>query len=158
MPSFCDTDGQSWDVRITIGLREKIKSRCKFDFVDERNKGFLQLVESLYELDRVVDVIEVICAGQLAERKMTIQQLFDKIDGNALDAAQLALVEGFEDFFRQTRRGHLATTLREIWTGWTKVELTAEQSVQALVEKGISQTLTELSGKSRELSASTPAI
>lgn len=131
MRSFKDATGDLWEFSITLGLRQKIISRLGFDFVSEAGKDVGELIQSLvFDLGRFLDILEIALEPKMQERGIDLQGLADRLDGEALDRAQVAVVEGFCDFFRQSRRCHRETALRESLNNLTAAVETVSTKIE----------------------------
>ena len=114
MRSFKDKAGNDWDVEVTLGTRQKIIARLKFDFLSNAQSDLQEFIGSLvYDVEKFVNILGILLEAQLKEKGMDLQGICDLIDGPAMDRAQIAAAEAFCDFFQSSRRCHLATALRE---------------------------------------------
>lgn len=157
MQCFKDSTGQAWDINITIGTRELIRTRCGFDFVAESGAGAEDLIKSLiFDLEKFVDLLFVVLEKQRVALKIEPQELADRLDGATLDSAQTAMLAAFCDFFHQSRRCHRSTALRETMATAEKMLTLAE--AEAVTRSRQVQSLIDTCGSLRELSESFPTI
>ena len=153
MQCFRDGTGQVWDINITLGTRELIRARCGFDFVAESGAGAEDLIKSLiFDLEKFVDLLFVVIEKQRLALKIEPQELADRLDGATLDSAQTAMLAAFCDFFRQSRRCHRSTALRETMATAEKMLALAEN--EAVTRSKQVQSLIDTSTSLRELSES----
>mgnify|MGYP001233105645 CR=1 FL=1 len=106
---FRDTEKNVWSVSVTVGNYMRIKSELGIDIVDISgdNGGWLTksiAEENLYEM---LSVLAMLIEKQLDAKGMTIENWYDLMDGDCLEAAGYALLGGVINFIPAHKRGPL---------------------------------------------------
>jgi hypothetical protein len=102
MPSFKDTNGKEWTVRIDAPKIREVRSICSLDLAANDGSAFQKLADDVVLL---VDTLWVLCREQA--NGVTDVQFGQALVGDPLEAATKALIDGLLDFFPQPKRSLL---------------------------------------------------
>jgi hypothetical protein len=131
MPNFTDTEGRVWPLSITYASCKKILAECDVNILDvasiDQTIGRLRLDNLL-----VGDIVLCLCAQECRTRGLSLDDLRASLDGEALDQASNALLEGLAAFFRRGQKGQLLTEMI--------------QKMKALEETATQQALKDITG------------
>ena len=137
MPNFTDTLGRTWPLAISYSTCKRILSQCDINILDvaqiDQTIGRMRLDNLL-----VGDIVICLCSAECTARGISLDSFQDALDGEALDCASSALLEGLANFFRRGQKGKLLT---EMISKLKQMELTATNQALADIER-------ETSGKS----------
>lgn len=107
MQSFKDKRGAEWAVEITVGSRRDVQKALGLDLyalVEDEMKG---LAELLADVERLVQLLYVLCRDQVEERGMDPEHFGRQFTGPVIEAATDALLQEYVSFFPnpQVREG-----------------------------------------------------
>ena len=140
MPNFTDTLGRTWPLAISYATCKKILAQCDINILDvaqiDQTIGRMRLDNLL-----VGDIVLCLCSAECTARGISLDNFQDSLDGESLDCASSALLEGLANFFRRGQKGKLLT---EMISKLKQMELTATNQALADIER-------ETSGKSGDL-------
>ncbi len=148
MPNFTDTLGRTWPLAISYATCKKILAQCDINILDvaqiDQTIGRMRLDNLL-----VGDIVLCLCSTECTARGISIDNFQDSLDGEALDCASSALLEGLANFFRRGQKGKLLT---EMISKLKKMELTATNQALADIEREMNGTPGDLATVSLESS------
>ncbi len=137
MPNFTDTLGRTWPLAISYSTCKRILAQCDINILDvaqiDQTIGRMRLDNLL-----VGDIVLCLCSAECTARGISLDNFQDSLDGEALDCASSALLEGLANFFRRGQKGKLLT---EMISKLKQMEQTATNQALADIER-------ETSGKS----------
>ena len=137
MPNFTDSQGRTWPLSISYATCKRIQSQCDINILDvaqiDQTIGRMRLDNLL-----VGDIVLCLCSVECTARGISLDNFQDSLDGEALDCASSALLEGRAGFFRRGQKGRLLT---EMISKLKQMEQTATNQALADIER-------ETSGKS----------
>ena len=133
MPNFTDTLGRTWPLAISYSTCKRILAQCDINILDVAQIGRMRLDNLL-----VGDIVLCLCSAECTARGISLDNFQDSLDGEALDCASSALLEGLANFFRRGQKGKLLT---EMISKLKQMEQTATNQALADIER-------ETSGKS----------
>jgi hypothetical protein len=159
MREFRDDQGRPWQVALTIAAAMRVRDnvtidvegqKVPFDIVDVSGiSTTMQVLRGQYTT--IAETLYAILCRQVEEKKLTKEEFFDGLRGDALDSAAKVLEQELIDFFPPRLRkmiGLLAAKMDEA---------TAELSMQAATTSEILSGSGLQSGRQRESSESSPA-
>ncbi len=150
---FRDTDGNVWNVAVTVGCYMRIKNELGIDIIDisSEDGGWLTRTiaeENMYEM---LSVLATIIEKQLDAKGLSLEEWYDLMDGDCLEASGYALLGGVINFIPAHKRGPLSRISSLIRTKQEKTSKLLEDQIQAmegeidsLIEKQISSEMTGL--------------
>ena len=137
MPNFTDTLGRTWPLAISYSTCKRILAQCDINILDvaqiDQTIGRMRLDNLL-----VGDIVLCLCSAECTARGISLDNFQNSLDGEALDCASSALLEGLANFFRRGQKGKLLT---EMISKLKQMEQTATNQALADIER-------ETSGKS----------
>jgi hypothetical protein len=140
MPNFTDALGRTWPLSVSYATCKRIQSQCDINLLDvaqiDQTIGRMRLDNLL-----VGDIVLCLCSAECTVRGISLDSFQDALDGEALDSASSALLEGLAHFFRRGQKGRLLT---EMISKLKQMELTATNQALADIER-------ETNGKSGDL-------
>jgi len=107
MSFFVDKNAVKWDAAITVGAAKRIKALTGFDVMAVAEKESQSLTLLHQDPLTLVDVLYAACKPQADDKGITDVQFGESFDGEAIEKAADALVEGIINFFPPRRRGPL---------------------------------------------------
>lgn len=96
---FTDAEGVEWEVRITYGLRGKLKTEVGFDPLAVFVEQYDNLRRLLADPEQRMQALWLALERQAAAREVTPEAFADRLDGAAWEASGLALSRAVIDFF-----------------------------------------------------------
>jgi len=156
--SFRDAFGRQWEIALTtsavLRVRDAVTYEAEIEGGQTQTRPFdlgdvptanaaLTLLRNNYT--KLVEVLRVVLARQIEEKKITVEEFQDGFAGDSFEAARLALEEELIAFFPTRRRELLAIVAAEL----ARVEAEA-------MDRAISDLSGLRSGKPPESSESTP--
>ncbi len=148
MPNFTDTLGRTWPLNISYATCKRILAQCDINILDvaqiDQTIGRMRLDNLL-----VGDIVLCLCSAECTARGISLDNFQDSLDGEALDCASSALLEGLANFFRRGQKGKLLT---EMISKLKQMELTATNQALADIERETSGTPGDLATVSLESS------
>jgi hypothetical protein len=139
LSKFKDADGKEWEVRVTVGhlrpLRE-LGMDLK-EFVKEGAEA--GLADLLFgDPERFGQIMWVLCGAQAEKVGLTPEDFACRLDGESLDRAAVALVEGVVGFFRPGTGAKVAAVVRR---GMDKATARAVEKMGSLTDADIDRLL-----------------
>ena len=136
MPNFTDALGRTWPLNISYATCKRIQSQCDVNILDvaqiDQTIGRMRLDNLL-----VGDIVICLCSAECTARGISLDSFQDSLDGEALDCASSALLEGLANFFRRGQKGKLLT---EMISKLKQMELTATNQALADIEREMNGT------------------
>lgn len=117
MAKFKDTQGQDWDLTLSVGMLGKLRQEAGFDL---RAKDAGTQISNLDPYsEQFAQVLWVLVERQALERGLKPEDFVFHLDGPTIEQATQALTEAFIDFFpnarqRQTIRAKLPGILAQM--------------------------------------------
>ena len=107
---FRDTANNVWTVSVTVGNYMRIKNELGIDIIDlsSEDGGWLTRTiaeENMYEM---LSVLATVIEKQLEAKGLTLEEWYDLMDGDCLEAAGYALLGGVINFIPAHKRGPLS--------------------------------------------------
>jgi hypothetical protein len=140
MPKFTDSQGDDWSVAINVDAIIRLKDAKLGNFADPLEGDPPPLARLHLDFLFLAEVLFGVCYPQAEERKIDFKQFGVRLGGEALAAANGALMEGLVDFFRQLGRQEIVTVIRKqqamVEAGLKLAETKAEEiDVEAEITK-----------------------
>lgn len=134
MSSFTDTLSRRWDVDVNVGAVKRVRSMCGVNIYDVMDTSKESLAERI-STDPVllVDVLYALCAPQAEKRGIPADRFAEGFQGDVLDEAADALLEGIAFFFPAAKRKLMLAALKEI----REEKARMEEQVDTLVRQGL---------------------
>lgn len=160
MPSFRDSNGREWLVRVDVWTIEEVRDATGVNLYGLFAEEMKALGELLSDPVRLVKVLYLVCREEAEKSGVDARQFGRGIAGDALGAAGMALMRGVIDFFPEPQR----STLRK-WLSLVEraSEIAGERAGEELGGIGPEQILdlmgdwrSRSSGGSPDNSGSTP--
>jgi len=160
MNSFKDKKNRQWIVRVDVAAIRRVRSTCNIDLANliaikpngEADTNVLNTLANDPIL--LVEVVNAIILPQLAAQNITSEEWADSLDGETIQAATYALLEGAAEFFPPQKK---TLTMRLLQMTKRKMDEASEQLSKALdiLDSDAPQS-TAQSAAAPESSASTP--
>jgi hypothetical protein len=101
MRQFKDSEGRSWDIKVTTNVIERAKSLINVDITDlYMETGSRVFADPVL----LVNLLFVVCKDQAEKRELTDVQFGEAMFGDALQDGANALMESVADFFPSSKR------------------------------------------------------
>ena len=108
-PTFPDSAGRVWTIKLTLGLIEEVQEKLQFDLVPD-NCDATPLVELWNEKKRMIDLLWAVCEEQAEDKQVTRSMFLKSLDAETIPAAWGALCDSIVFFiqgFKSERAGGL---------------------------------------------------
>lgn len=102
--TFTDTKGRLWTVRITGAELKRVREMTGVRLADLDDDGYQPLAALLKDVEKLIDVIFVLCLDEANERKVSDYEFGRSLAGDVLTEAAEAFRRAFEDFCPSQRR------------------------------------------------------
>lgn len=107
---FTDTNGDDWLIRLDVATNKRVR--------DELGVDLLKFDDTLYgrlltEPEILVDVLYVVLAPRIADRNLDAVGFAERLAGDVIEDAAVALLEAITDFFPRRRREVLKRALHK---------------------------------------------
>jgi hypothetical protein len=106
--SFKDCTGREWNLRITLGIANRLREAKIVDLLSIFQKGMQEWEAWLRDPLAVGKAVVCICEKQGEAANLTPDDLFENLDGPAIDAMIKALQVSVAEFYPNLRRLILA--------------------------------------------------
>lgn len=104
-PSFRDSEGREWRLKLSIAVAQAIRDELGVDFGDlDEGRLFLRLGSNPYQL---AQVLWMLCEKQCDREEVSPAEFAEGLDGDSIDAALEALIEATVLFTRRPMRAAL---------------------------------------------------
>lgn len=156
MASFSDKSGRVWQVAIDVASLKQVRVLTGVEIGKLADKNFAGLAELFADVERLVNVLYVLCREQADAAGVNDEAFGRGLGGDQFEKASDAFYEAFTDFCRSQSRTllrELATKGKEFATKATEAALTELRALK--VESLL--TSKESVGNSPASSALTPA-
>lgn len=163
MREFRDDQGRPWMVALTVGAAMRVRDnvtldidgvKVPFDIVNAGNVGItLQVLRSQYTT--IAETLYAILCRQIEDKKISKDDFFDGLRGDALDAAAKALEAELIDFFPQRLRKPISLLAAKLDETQQVAAERVEASIQATTPEEILSASGQRFGRPRESSEST---
>ncbi len=134
---FRDTANNVWSVSVTVGNYMRIKNELGIDIVDlsSDDGGWLTRTiadENMYEM---LSVLATLIEKQLDAKNLTLEEWYDLMDGDCLEAAGYALLGGVINFIPAHKRGPLSRISSLVKSKQEKTSKMMEEQIEAMEEE-----------------------
>lgn len=102
--TFSDTKGRLWTVRITGFELKRVREMTGVRLADLDDDGYQPLGALLKDVEKLIDVLYVLCLDEANERKVSDVEFGRSLAGDVLTDAAEAFRRAFEDFCPSQRR------------------------------------------------------
>jgi len=164
MREFRDDQGRPWQVALTVAAAMRVKDTVSvevegekrpFDLVDVASISHtMQILRGQYTT--IAETLYAILCRQVEEKKLTKEEFFDGLRGDALDAAAKVLEQELVDFFPQRLRKMVGLLAAKMDEASSELMARAEAAMAAATTSDLLAQSGIPSGKPPESSASTP--
>lgn len=147
MPSFRDSGGKTWEVRVDVAAVKRVLELAHVDLrVIESGKT---LAELALDPIKLVDTLYAVVKPQVDAAGLSDEQFAALFAGDVLEQAATALIDGILDFFPAGQRTALAKLRTAIDRGTRKVFSLAEAELNPdTIESEIESRFRQLSKSS----------
>lgn len=135
-----------WKVHLTVGMLAKIRRECGLNLANAvlEPEQFLEIIGA--EPEKLVAAFWIVCEPQATQLGKTPEEFGGLFDGEALDQAVKALLDGSIDFFP---KAHGREAIRKgMPRTWAKIE----KDVNEKIEKQLDSMYSTTAGNSPESS------
>jgi hypothetical protein len=99
MRSFVDSQGDTWDINITVWEVREVKRECDVYLTALADDNYALLRRLYSEMGLFGDVLSVVLTEQIEERGLDAKQFARRISADVVMAAYEALTRAIADFF-----------------------------------------------------------
>jgi len=130
MRQFTDSQGRTWEVKLTLGAAARIKAALSVDLLTGGGVEFLGKMAKDPFL--AWEVLWVLVADQAKAAGISKEAFAESLDGDTMDPAHLAFMEAFVDFFPPAQRTVLRRLLERAGETRTRALTRAAAKLEAL--------------------------
>lgn len=135
MRKFKDKQGDEWEISVNMASAMAIKTEAAVDILDiAEGKDLILMTTDVVTMGAV---LWLLVAEQAEARQLNEKQFFQRLDGDALDAATQVLVAECFDFFPAEKRRLLKGTYDKVVSVQNTQLAKAEKLVQEMTEDQI---------------------
>lgn len=163
MREFRDDQGRPWQVALTVAAAMRVKDcvvvesdgeKKPFDLVDVASiSTTMQILRGQYTT--IAETLYAILCKQVEEKKLTKEEFFDGLRGDALDSAAKVLEQELIDFFPQRLRRMVSVLAAKMDEASAELMARAEAAMEAATTSDLLAQSGTPSGRQQESSAST---
>ena len=104
---FKDTDGREYDLKVSLAAAITLEEKHGINLRDHYSGTLYEQITA--STSTLLNVVGVLAAKSLAEHGLTVQQMADSLDGDAVAAMQAALEAAIVDFSPPVARPAMRT-------------------------------------------------
>lgn len=108
---FTDAAGDDWFVSLNVATNRRIREELDVDLLNLSDETLYARL--LVEPELLVDVLQVALEKQAEKRELDAYGFAERLAGDVLEAAALALLEAIADFFPSRRRQLLEKAIQK---------------------------------------------
>ncbi len=161
MKTFTDSLGRTWSVVVNVATIKRVRNLCNVDLAsivefEQDSKPSMNLFEKLSS-DPVllVDVLYAVCKPECEQKNVSDEDFGASMDGDSIEQATDALLEGIIDFFPEVKR----LFLHRILSAAKRLKNASEEKMKLLLaddslENKVVSALEQSNGSSVNLPAS----
>jgi hypothetical protein len=115
--TFTDTAGRVWNLRLSVAKALLLKDRLGFDveqILDTQNGPLSQLVADTWQL---VKILCLLTEEARKEQGVSEEQFLEGLEGETLDEATSAFLNGVATSLKKLKRRTLAAMVRQVENG-----------------------------------------
>ena len=151
MPSFDDSAGRSWTLRIDVSAIRRVRQALDVDLLDLAGGPLLDRVAGDPVL--LVDILYVLARGQADQQNVDAEAFGAAMVGDAIDSGVGALLEALADFFPSRK----AALLRQVIDkGQTLAERLLARAEKRLADGDLDAAMEEVAAESGGSASSSP--
>jgi hypothetical protein len=135
---FKDTKGQLWTLNVNIGHYMALKNQLGIDISEsfDTESNWMAKLASYENLPLLLEVIDILTAGERSSREITLDQMYEGIDGDVVADATEALIEAVVLFLPAHKQKALRLIVDSVKVGMDraliKMESEAQKAMKAL--------------------------
>jgi hypothetical protein len=99
VPTFTDSDGREWDVRVTHAHLRPLKRECQLDLRDVFKPDGNPVADAVADPEQVGRIAWVLCRKQAKDAGVTADEFAASMNGPAVWSAAEAIAQAVLDFF-----------------------------------------------------------
>ena len=154
---YKDTKGQVWTLNVNIGDYLNIKNKLGIDIAEsfDNDNNWMAVIAAHENLSLLLSMIDILTAGERETRGMTLDQMYEGIDGDIVADATEAMIEAVVLFLPAHKRKALRLIVDSVKVGMEKAVEHQERAATEMLEKIpalVEKTLKEQDLKRSELS------
>lgn len=157
MKTFCDSQGRTWALSITIDAIKRVQGLCNVNLAKLMDGEPPLLTRLEADIELLCNVIYALVKPAADLQQITDEQFGAALGGEAIIAAHDAFWSELADFFRSLRRSELVKAIRVQHAMVEAAVKAADARIEAIdVEALVRSTLGNSAGNSPASSASIP--
>lgn len=157
MKTFCDSQGRTWVLQITIGAIKRVQGLCDVNLAKLMDGEPPLLTRLEADLELLCNVIWALVKPSADQQQITDHEFGAALGGEAILAAHDAFWSELADFFQGLRRTELVKAIEKQRAMVAAAVRAADARIEALdVEALVRSTLGDSAGNSPASSASIP--
>lgn len=140
MPAFSDSQGDQWQVRVTLGAVQRCRDIASTDLLTVvGGEGFAEFIADPV---KAATALYAVVKPEADKRGVSLDAFLDRLEGDAIQAARDSLMDAIVDFFpspaeRRARRNLLNEVRRVMNAEMQRMEeeMTPDK-IRSLIESG----------------------
>lgn len=136
MASFKDTTGDTWVVTLNLGVIDEILERTGEDIADAGDEGMAAINRVMANPRKFALTLFILVADQLVKRGVNEQQFKERLDGDSMREATIAMMEAWVNFTQRSQVTGTAFSNR-LRTEAEKMERKIAEAIASMPASGV---------------------
>lgn len=136
MATFKDTTGDTWIVTLNLGVIDEILARTGEDIAEAGEEGMAAMNRLMANPRKFALALFILVADQLVKRGINEMKFKERLDGDSMREATIALMEAWVNFTQRSQT--TATAFRErLRTEAEKMESRLVKAISSMPVSGV---------------------
>ena len=134
---FKDSKGQIWNININIGHYLALKSKLGIDISEsfESDDNWMSRLAAHNSIDTLLGMIDILLESERLSRDLTLDQMYEGMNGEVIADATNALIEGIVLFSPAHKQKALRLIVDSVTVGMERAMILVEKEEKELREK-----------------------
>jgi hypothetical protein len=133
---YKDTKGQLWTLNINIGHYMAFKTKLGIDISEsfDNDNNWMAKVAAHENLPLLLEMIDILTAGERDSRDLTLDQMYEGINGDVVADATEAMIEAVVLFLPAHKQKALRLIVDSVKVGMDRALIKMEKETQKLMD------------------------
>ena len=143
---YKDTKGQIWTLCINIGHYMALKTKLGIDISEsfDNDNNWMAKVAAHENLPLLLEMIDILTAGERESRELSLDQMYEGIDGNVVADATEAMIEAVVLFLPAHKQKALRLIVDSVKVGMDRAMIRIEKESHIVLKALPAQMDTQL--------------